>query len=46
MRGAVDPGLAMRVYRERMATILAKAGSVTMIDPKDESRLIIPGARR
>ena len=33
----------MRVYRERMAAILAKAGSVTMIDPKDDSRLIIPG---
>ena len=40
----VDPGLSMRVYRERMAAILAKAGSVTMVDAKDESHLIVPGA--
>jgi regulator of protease activity HflC (stomatin/prohibitin superfamily) len=46
MRGGVDPGLAMRVYRERMATILAKAGSVTMIDPQDDSHLIIQGPKR
>jgi regulator of protease activity HflC (stomatin/prohibitin superfamily) len=46
MRGAVDPGLALRVYRERMASVLAKAGSVTMIDPNDDSRLIIPGSKK
>lgn len=46
MRGAIDPGLALRVYRERMASVLAKAGSVTMIDPKDPARLIIPGAKQ
>lgn len=40
----VDPGLSLRVYRERMAAILAKAGAVTMIDPKEGSRLIVPGA--
>ena len=45
-RSAVDPGLAMRVYRERMAAILAKAGSVTMVDPKDDSRLIIQGPNK
>ena len=45
-RGAADPGLALRVYRERMASILAKAGSVTMIDPKDDSRLIVPGSKK
>ena len=44
MRDRVDPGLSMRVYRERMTAILAKAGSVTMVDAKDESRLIVPGA--
>lgn len=43
MENRVDPGLAMRVYRERMAVILAKAGSVALIDAKDESRLIVPG---
>jgi regulator of protease activity HflC (stomatin/prohibitin superfamily) len=46
MRGSVDPGLAMRVYRERMTAGLAKASSVTMIDPKDDSRLIIQGPKR
>jgi regulator of protease activity HflC (stomatin/prohibitin superfamily) len=44
MQNKVDPGLSMRVYRERMSAILAKAGSVTMIDPNDDSRLILPGA--
>jgi regulator of protease activity HflC (stomatin/prohibitin superfamily) len=43
MRDRVDPGLSLRVYRERMATILAKAGSITMVDAKDDSRLIVPG---
>jgi regulator of protease activity HflC (stomatin/prohibitin superfamily) len=43
MRDRVDPGLSTRVYRERMAAILAKAGSVTMVDAKDDSRLIVPG---
>jgi hypothetical protein len=33
----------MRVYRERMTAILAKAGSVTMVDAKDESKLIVSG---
>lgn len=39
----VDPGLSMRVYRERMAAILAKAGSVTLVDAKDEAKLIVSG---
>jgi hypothetical protein len=33
----------MRVYRERLPGILAKAGSLTTVDPKDETRLILPG---
>jgi regulator of protease activity HflC (stomatin/prohibitin superfamily) len=45
IREGVDPGLLVRVYRERMNAILAKAGSVTMVDAKDDSRLIIPGAQ-
>lgn len=45
LHASVDPGLAVRVYRERMRGILAKAGSVTMIDPRDQSRLIVPGAK-
>lgn len=44
IKDRVDPGLSMRVYRERMAEILKKAGSVTMVDAKDDSRLIVPAA--
>jgi hypothetical protein len=29
-----------------MASVLAKVGSVTIIDPKDPSHLIIPGSKR
>ena len=42
----VDPGLAQRLYRERMSRILAQAGSVTSVDPDDESRQIISGGRQ
>jgi regulator of protease activity HflC (stomatin/prohibitin superfamily) len=44
IRDGTDPGLPLRMYRERMRAILAKTGSVTTIDPRDASRLIIPGA--
>ena len=39
-----DPGLMLRIYRERMPAILSKAGSLTMVNPKDDSHLIIQGA--
>jgi regulator of protease activity HflC (stomatin/prohibitin superfamily) len=39
-----DPGLLMRIYRERVPGILQQAGSVTTVDPHDDSRLIIQGA--
>lgn len=39
-----DPQLLLRFYRERMPKILGQAGSVTTVDPKDDSRLIIQGA--
>jgi regulator of protease activity HflC (stomatin/prohibitin superfamily) len=39
-----DPGLLLRIYRERVPAILKQAGSVTTIDPRDDSRLIIQGA--
>lgn len=45
IRDGVDPGLLVRLYRERMQRILAQAGSVTMVDAKGESHLIIPGAQ-
>ena len=41
-----DPGLLLRLYRERMPKILGQAGSVTTVDPKDDSRLIIQGAEQ
>ena len=39
-----DPGLMLRLYRERLPKILGQAGSVTSVDPKDDARLIIQGA--
>ncbi|UZJ60492.1 SPFH domain-containing protein [Pseudomonas sp. KU26590] len=39
-----DPGLLLRIYRERVPSILKQAGSVTTVDPRDDSRLIIQGA--
>jgi regulator of protease activity HflC (stomatin/prohibitin superfamily) len=39
-----DPGLLLRIYRERVPVILKQAGSVTTVDPRDDSRLIIQGA--
>jgi regulator of protease activity HflC (stomatin/prohibitin superfamily) len=44
MQDNVDPGLLIRLYRERMAVMLSKAGAVVTVDPRDDSRLIIPGA--
>lgn len=41
---SVDSQMLLRLYRERMPKILGQAGSVTTIDPKDDSRLIIQGA--
>ncbi|MNF83939.1 Modulator of FtsH protease HflK [compost metagenome] len=38
-----DPQMLLRIYRERMPKILGQAGSVTTVDPKDDSRLIIQG---
>jgi regulator of protease activity HflC (stomatin/prohibitin superfamily) len=41
-----EPGLMMRIYRERINGILAKAGSTTLVDPKEDSRLILDGAKQ
>lgn len=41
-----DPQTLLRLYRERMPVILRQAGSVTTVDPKDDSRLIIQGAEQ
>ena len=44
MQNKSDPGLLLRIYRERVPAILKQAGSVTTVDPRDDSRLIIQGA--
>ncbi|MFW9079901.1 protease modulator HflK [Pseudomonas sp. P2757] len=41
-----DPQMLLRLYRERMPKILGQAGSVTTVNPKDDSRLIIQGASK
>jgi regulator of protease activity HflC (stomatin/prohibitin superfamily) len=41
-----DPEMLLRIYRERLPKILGQAGSVTTVDPKDDSRLIIQGAEQ
>ncbi|WPP02104.1 protease modulator HflK [Pseudomonas sp. HR96] len=43
-RDRSDPGLLQRLYRERVPSILSKAGSVTTVDPRDDSRLILQGS--
>ena len=39
-----DPQMLPRIYRERLPTIMGQAGSVTTVNPNDDSRLIIQGA--
>lgn len=46
MQQGVDPGVMQRIYRERMPKILSQAGNVTLVDPQDDSRLIIQGAQQ
>jgi regulator of protease activity HflC (stomatin/prohibitin superfamily) len=46
IKNKTDPGLALRLYRERMNEILSRAGSLTMVDPKDDAHLIIEGTTR
>ena len=45
-RKGADPEMLLRIYRERLPKILGQAGSVTTVDPKDDSRLIIQGAEQ
>ncbi|MFL9911964.1 SPFH domain-containing protein [Paraburkholderia sp. RL17-337-BIB-A] len=46
LRTNSDPGLLARVYRDRVQSVLSKAGSVTTIGPRDTSNLILPGNAR
>ncbi len=43
-RSGNDPGMLWRLYRARVATLFAKAGSVTVINPGDDAQLILQGA--
>ncbi|WP_371233969.1 protease modulator HflK [Pseudomonas sp. QE6] len=38
-----DPGLLLRLYRERVPGILSRAGAVTTVDPRDSGHLILEG---
>lgn len=44
-RNGTDPQMLLRIYRERLPKILGQAGSVTTVNPQDDSRLIIQGAQ-
>jgi len=44
VKKGTEPGLLMRVYRERMPGILAKAGSITTVNPGEDAQVIVPGA--
>lgn len=41
-----DPGLPMRLYRERLPAILSHAGSVTAVNPDDTGRMILQGPKQ
>ncbi len=43
IRKRTEPGLLMRVYRERLPGILGKAGAVTTVDPRSDAQLIMSG---
>ena len=45
-RDGSDPEMLLRIYRERLPKILGQAGSLTTVNPKDDSRLIIQGAEQ
>ncbi|USU21207.1 SPFH domain-containing protein [Paraburkholderia fungorum] len=46
LRTNSDPGLLARVYRDRVQSVLSKAGNVTTVGPHDTSNLILPGNAR
>jgi regulator of protease activity HflC (stomatin/prohibitin superfamily) len=46
LKDHTEPGLMTRIYRERIHAVIAKAGSTTLVNPKDDSRLIVDGAKQ
>jgi len=43
LSSGTDPDILWRLYRDRIAVIFAKAGSVTGIDPNEDAHLILQG---
>jgi regulator of protease activity HflC (stomatin/prohibitin superfamily) len=46
LKDHTEPGLMTRIYRERIHAVISRAGSTTLVNPKDDSRLIVDGARK
>jgi regulator of protease activity HflC (stomatin/prohibitin superfamily) len=46
LKDHTEPGLMTRIYRERIHAVISKAGSTTLVNPKDDSRLIVDGAKK
>lgn len=44
LRTGAEPGLLLRVYRERLPGILQQAGTVTAVEPARPVQLFLPGA--
>jgi len=44
IKSGADPGLLARIYRERVQAILAKTQALTLVNPRDDAHLIVPGA--
>lgn len=44
LRKGTEPGLLLRVYRERLPNLLKQAGDITAVDPRSDARLVISGA--
>jgi len=45
LKAHTEPGLMMRIYRERIKAVMAKAGSTTLVNAKDDAHLILDGAK-
>jgi regulator of protease activity HflC (stomatin/prohibitin superfamily) len=41
-----EPGLLLRVYRERLPNILKNAGAITTVDPRTDAKLVISGIEK
>jgi regulator of protease activity HflC (stomatin/prohibitin superfamily) len=46
LKDHTEPGLMTRIYRERIHAVISRAGSTTLVNPKDDSHLIVDGAKQ